>query len=540
MSNMFTAAQAADPATPASVLAEIATQRPDLRALVAINPAAYPELLDWLRSLGDPMVLAALDRRAAGANGLASEPSTAFSEPTPVFGEMPVVKKSHRGKWIAAGVVTAVVLGSGAFAANALWFSKVGGAATPEEAAVQLVEGLFGKDVVSIYGVTSPAEFSLMKTTGEVYKKQAGDLSNESDKSGTIKAFEAYFDALDLSVDKLEVNSEVLEPGLAKVALTSGTFTVDADVDVLVDATVEWFDTLNSGFLVETFGDAVGQLPTEDEIRDGITESAADELPATFSTDDLVIDLTGQEDAFGNERSDETIDPFLMIVEEDGDWYVSPYLTALEYAAELAGIDTEPLPGESLSGVYSSPDEAAAGFVAGIQDYLATGTTAELAKALPLADRRAFTRYGTLPTDSMMGFGEFQEVLQEMDVEASYTVREKDGDIAWLTLDELTISGEEDGSPFSVTLDATCFSATSAGEEVEGCLDQIPLLGELGVDDFAMVAVQEDGAWYISGSATLADSTGLVVSNVNRLMDEGKFDDQDWLDEQLGDLTEIN
>lgn len=64
-----TAAQAADPATPLQLLADIAAQRPDLRAIVAANPAAYPALLEWLGSLGDPAVDAALRGRAEASPG---------------------------------------------------------------------------------------------------------------------------------------------------------------------------------------------------------------------------------------------------------------------------------------------------------------------------------------------------------------------------------------------------------------------------------------------------------------------------------------
>lgn len=63
----FTAQQAANVLTPASVLAQIAAERPDLRPYLAVNPAAYPELLDWLAQLGDPAVDAALAYRAAQA-----------------------------------------------------------------------------------------------------------------------------------------------------------------------------------------------------------------------------------------------------------------------------------------------------------------------------------------------------------------------------------------------------------------------------------------------------------------------------------------
>lgn len=63
----FTREQASDPSTPAQTLADIAALRDDLRPLVAKNPAAYPGLLDWLGSLGEPAVDRALRERAEAA-----------------------------------------------------------------------------------------------------------------------------------------------------------------------------------------------------------------------------------------------------------------------------------------------------------------------------------------------------------------------------------------------------------------------------------------------------------------------------------------
>lgn len=63
MSQTFTLYQASSPTTPPQVLADIAAQRPDLRQFVAANPAAAPEVLQWLGTLGDPVVEAALARR---------------------------------------------------------------------------------------------------------------------------------------------------------------------------------------------------------------------------------------------------------------------------------------------------------------------------------------------------------------------------------------------------------------------------------------------------------------------------------------------
>jgi len=58
------AAEAADPSTSAAALYEIATTIPELRATVAANPSAYPDLLDWLGKLGDPEVNAAIAARS--------------------------------------------------------------------------------------------------------------------------------------------------------------------------------------------------------------------------------------------------------------------------------------------------------------------------------------------------------------------------------------------------------------------------------------------------------------------------------------------
>ena len=55
---------AASPTPPAAELARIAASRPDLHPTLAINPATYPDLVDWLRTSPDPAVQTALAQRA--------------------------------------------------------------------------------------------------------------------------------------------------------------------------------------------------------------------------------------------------------------------------------------------------------------------------------------------------------------------------------------------------------------------------------------------------------------------------------------------
>jgi hypothetical protein len=54
---------ASDPTTPLTRLADLAYDRPELRALIAANPATYPDLLDWLAELDDPAVTFAIQQR---------------------------------------------------------------------------------------------------------------------------------------------------------------------------------------------------------------------------------------------------------------------------------------------------------------------------------------------------------------------------------------------------------------------------------------------------------------------------------------------
>lgn len=79
------AARAADPHTSQTELHQIAASRPDLRAVIAANPNAYPQLLEWLRGLHDPQIDAALagrQRRSAEDVGPGDQPTRpVVSEP---------------------------------------------------------------------------------------------------------------------------------------------------------------------------------------------------------------------------------------------------------------------------------------------------------------------------------------------------------------------------------------------------------------------------------------------------------------------------
>lgn len=79
-------ARAQDPTTPWAELHELAQNYPGLRPYVARNPNTYPDLLNWLGSLGDAAVDAALASRTSTASPISPiDPSAASGPSTSVM-----------------------------------------------------------------------------------------------------------------------------------------------------------------------------------------------------------------------------------------------------------------------------------------------------------------------------------------------------------------------------------------------------------------------------------------------------------------------
>lgn len=65
---------ASNPSTPAAELQRLAGDYSSLRPIIAMNPSAYPALLDWLGELQDPAVNLALEQRRAAIAASATTP----------------------------------------------------------------------------------------------------------------------------------------------------------------------------------------------------------------------------------------------------------------------------------------------------------------------------------------------------------------------------------------------------------------------------------------------------------------------------------
>ncbi|MCL3795316.1 MULTISPECIES: hypothetical protein [unclassified Actinomyces] len=95
--------------TPPLELQRIAAERPDLHALLAANPATYPELLEWLRASEDPAVLASLVNRAP-AQPTAAPAAAAPTAPAEAPAPLPPAEPTAGSAPVAGSAPTVVVV----------------------------------------------------------------------------------------------------------------------------------------------------------------------------------------------------------------------------------------------------------------------------------------------------------------------------------------------------------------------------------------------------------------------------------------------
>lgn len=592
MSN-FSFAQASDPATPATVLAQIAYERADLRAAVAANPSAYPELLTWLETFSDPAVNAAIAARSAAPTappaapvepGRTNEPfgqqgephaqqsqpygqqndpygqqnqpygqQAGFAQPAggpevayaqqvqgyagqgasasgqpgqapinygypqqgsgyPLSGEQ-APKRRKKGLLIGGIIGAVAVLGvGGAIAADQLIFSKIKPAASPEDATTKMIEALADKDLLSIYGSLSPAEFQHLKVQFDSFNDAAAD----TDYDEWMDSYGKIIDEFDVSLDGLELRVETIEDGLAKVFITDGKLTVDGDSDEIARLATEMAeDFLSSPLLAD--------LPTTDIDPDEMRAEAKEQLDAELPLTVTASDLTSQDGSEG----------FVMAVEEDGGWYVSPYLTIAEYIyLESGSTSRGSLPKADVIKEFDSPEAAAKGLTDATLAFAKTGNLDEIVGALPLAERRILALYGE---SEFEGLGDELDALTVTSQE--FGVRSEDDGQAKVTFKDFSFAIADGYQTVDIAFQGTCVGLSAAPmSPVNLCVDEIPFVKEFGLQDLSIVALEEDGSWFVSPTATVLDAWSVLGANSLELYQDGRFEDEQWLAEQMQEL----
>ncbi|WP_029290244.1 hypothetical protein [Cellulomonas sp. HZM] len=529
---MDDATTAAHPQAPAHELARIATHRPELRAIVAANPAAEPALLAWLGSLGDPRVDAALAARADGpthptrpaAPAQASswspqeQPRTGSWTPAPqgapttatssgadaalaalrslapvqeqveeTWVQPPVERRRRRGLWIGVAAAAVVVVGGAALAAWLLVFQKLDGSSTPAGAAEQMLHGVADKDLVAAYGSLSPAE------VGSLTDAFSG-LSTSSGSS--TDAYKKVVDALDIDLTGLRTTSVSIGDGLEKVSVVGGRLTIDGDAEKIVDSFLE----------------ASKASSTEsDAMLDEVRTQAVAELEAKLPWS---VDLSQPTGDAGIDHA------FVVTVREHGRWYVSPLMTIGEYAIGADASRRGAMPtGDGKAA--ASPEAAGTAFVDALAA-LSSGDIDPLADVLPTAERRFLAVYGRSIEKQDVSA---DDVFTAKD--ATFTSEEIGSDLRRLTAKHVVVEqGDE-----SVTIAGVCASDASSGQKM--CLDDSKVGKQLGLGDLGLVAVKGDGGWRVSVLATIGDAARVVSEHYTELKESGELD-EDSLQEMLG------
>ncbi|HWJ83811.1 MAG TPA: hypothetical protein VNR62_00190, partial [Cellulomonas sp.] len=444
---------AAHPQAPATALARIVSQRPDLRAIVAANPAVQPALLEWLAALHDPAVDAALASRSAqrvpvsswtpeatpgaGWGPAAPAPATAFAQATyagpatavqdVTFQEEP---RTRRRLWIGLVATAVVLVGGGALAAYLMVFSKLDGAPTPEAAVTQLVEGVAHKDGVAVYGSIAPSEIDGF---GPLLSTSTGSADDEENRKKLLRVL----DALDVDLTGLDVDVEPIGDGLAKVTFVGGTLSVDGDASEVVDALSDVYDPAMGG-LEGLSGESTEQM--WDEARAQVDEA----LP--WSVD--AADLTWQTEA-GMQR------PFLVAVHERGGWYVSPLMTLGEYVTVSSGGERGAMPTAAEQTGSATAEEAGSAFAGAVTDLLGGDATA-LAAALPPAEARFVSVY----VSRWVADAHWSASSATVD-EATFVPERIDDTRTRLTIGRIEIGGD---SP--ATIEGTCVTDGASGQKL--------------------------------------------------------------------------
>ncbi|WP_168200368.1 hypothetical protein [Protaetiibacter larvae] len=541
-----------NPTTAPARLSEIAAAAPELGAEVAAHPAVYPGLLDWLAQYGDERARAAVTAiRAGGAPAPAVAapivPPVAPSTPaTPVaypasLGEVPAAgaspfgvpsadaaapgaarpKKSRVPLIVSLSVVGALVVGGGVTAA--IFLPRLLPATSPEGAAQKLLSSSLSLDPLGIAGSLAPSEIASLQ--GAVQK--LGEIQTDDTDSATARQnIERIKNAVTVTTDDLEFTSDELAEGVQRVTVNDGTLTIDGDEKELADAIIDLSRQANKEQF-ESYGYSEDEI---DDILEQSRQSLEDSLDLPYTVD------------FG-ELDEETPGIVSVVTVQEGPgWYVSPLLTAADFAyqASWRWSDDPPALGDTIPAAVTSPDAASAAektVRAALDTEAGDDYWEQLAATLPLAERRVIALYGPafLP-DSPWSYWSDEGGVLSIDSAAF-----ANADAGHTTIDDVSVSwsapyGDSEGE---LHLSGTCADWTVSStywdyywEEYEystddgsNCLADLPIdLEELELDNPTLTAVQSDGGWQFSVLATVGEWSATAANHLVELSREGKLD----------------
>src|SRR5258708_1400374 len=193
----------------------------------------------------------------------------------PIVTLEPRIRRRRRFGSLVASAGIAALIGVGALAVTAMFGS--GGAGSPEGAVRQLADAVTHKDALAAVDVLVPSEVRSMRQTVKHATDRAAELHIVDEASQPLAGVE-------LSVNHLELKTEPLADGYAKVVITSG------------EISERKHRAQPSALLQKAF-------------RNGVDGQGTSDLATLAANANLPT--------------------FVVVVRQDGGWYVSPAYTAL-------------------------------------------------------------------------------------------------------------------------------------------------------------------------------------------------------------------
>jgi hypothetical protein len=362
----------------------------------------------------------------------------------------------------AAGIATMLLVGSLAIAS----LVGSGGASSPEAVVRRLADAMSHEDPLEAADVLSPTEIRSLHETLDAAEKKAAELR-------LVEAASAPLTGVDFSVDDLRLTTTPLADGFAKVTVERGTLSAS---------------TQKSKF-----------SPLMQKVLRDTEDNSAN------------VDLA---------RLDEQqrVPTFVVVVREEGHWYVSAAYTALEYLRvynELPGADLGS--GERAVATLGadSPDAA-------VQDAMRALQRSDWTKLMALVRPDELPLYDY--RDALLALAQREEWKTTFTIDQLSTTSEVHGDTAKV---QLHASGTTDSGRWSV--DGGCFTQPPSSDAPSGnyvsCLPKAPvdIFDVFGTTAPAtadgpsqITVVQRDGRWFVSPVGTVLDVLNTWIRNIDR------------------------
>ena len=417
--------------------------------------------------------------------------------------------KRRRKKWVPIAAVLAAVLavGGGAFAVYTYLTQR--GAASPDEVMSTVSQAIVDKDIISMFKMVSPSEIDTVADSADAIRDGGSDSRKGSSKAdpGALlskDAINSYLEALDVSSSEMTYSVDQKSDDLAIATISSW------HLDVSVDQSLA--DTLRT-----RYQSAKGSSLTDDE----------EEFFSNLDFSDLSYDGDFAED-FSEDFNNEGIPLEIVMIKEDGRWYISPLLTSAQwsYQTQTKWDDDVESPNydadfDSVKGA-DSPEAAVQNLTEAILDARRPSDMLEdnVTGLLSLPERRLAMVYGPVMVGDDRKFSE--RASENVKIDWDLTSTDIGGGQAVVQPGNSKITLNPDDEDEKITFEFkgnTMKVTTPASENNTASVDFTRQLKD--PDRLGVVVEKSDGTWHVSSSGTIVNIFSLRPSE--RALD--KFSD---------------